>query len=233
MLKIEHPRDRVIVALDVPEVAAAQALVDVLGDSVSFYKVGLELAFVGGLDFARSLKAQGKCVFLDMKLHDIPNTVERATANIAKMGLDLLTVHAYPQTMAGAVKGRGDAALQLLAVTVLTSMGAEDAIEAGYSMAIDEMVARRAMKARDCGVNGIVCSPEEAAKARAILGPDALIVTPGVRPAGSAVGDQKRIATPAGALRNGASHLVVGRPITQAHDPKAAAEAIIAEISGV
>ncbi len=225
------PQDRLIVALDVPHVASAQALVAQLGDSVSFYKVGLELAFVGGLDLARALKAQGKSVFLDMKLHDIPNTVEHASANIARMGFDLLTVHAYPQTMSSAVIGRADAALRLLAVTVLTSMGAEDAKEAGYSLDIAELVACRVAQARKSGMDGIVCSPSEASSARALLGEKAFIVTPGIRPAGSALGDQKRVATPMGALRSGASHLVIGRPITQAQDPKAAALAILDEMS--
>lgn len=223
---------RLIVALDVPTVAEAERLVDRLGDAVSFYKVGLELAFVGGFDLARRLKASGKSVFLDMKLHDIPNTVERATANVAGLGVDLLTVHAYPHTMAAAAKGRGGSALRLIGVTVLTSMSEADLAPAGLAGPLADLVALRTRAARVAGVDGIVCSPAEAAPARAVLGPAALVVTPGVRPAGSAVGDQARVATPAEALRAGASHLVVGRPITAAPDPRVAALSILAEMAG-
>lgn len=225
-------RGRLIVALDVPNAGIAEGLVIRLGDSVSFYKIGLELAFAGGFDLARALKARGKSVFLDMKLHDIPNTVERATANIAALGVDLLTVHAYPQTMVAAARGRGTAPMKLLAVTVLTSMSAEDALAAGYGGSIGDLVLRRTVQARDAGIDGIVCSPHEAAGVRGLLGPDGLVVTPGVRPAGSAAGDQTRVATPGEAIRAGASHLVVGRPITQAADPRAAADSIVAEIAG-
>jgi orotidine-5'-phosphate decarboxylase len=225
------PRERLIVALDVPNVGAAEGLVIRLGDAVSFYKIGLELAFVGGFDLARSLKARGKSVFLDMKLHDIPHTVERATANIATLGVDLLTVHAYPQTMRAAAAGRGASSMKLLGVTVLTSMSAADAAEAGYASSIDALVAERTRQARAAGVDGVVCSPHEAAQARAALGGSALVVTPGVRPAGAAAGDQTRVATPAQAIRAGASHLVVGRPVTQAADPRGAAEAVVAEIA--
>ncbi len=157
------PRDRLIVALDVPNVGVAEGLVIRLGEAVTFYKIGLELAFVGGFDLARSLKARGKSVFLDMKLHDIPNTVERATRNIAGLGVDLLTVHAYPQTMRAAAEGRGASSLQLLGVTLLTSMSAQDASEAGYVSSIATLVAERTRQARAAGVDGIVCSPHEAA----------------------------------------------------------------------
>jgi orotidine-5'-phosphate decarboxylase len=226
------PRDRLIVALDVENVGVAEGLVIRLGEAVSYYKIGLELAFAGGFDLARALKARGKSVFLDMKLHDIPHTVERAAANIARLGVDLLTVHAYPQTMAAAVAGRGSAPLQLIGVTVLTSMSEQDAKAAGYGLAIDELVATRAAQARHLGMDGVVCSPLETRRVRAALGEAALVVVPGVRPAGSAAGDQSRVATPAEAIRAGASHLVVGRPVTRAEDPKAAAEAIVAEIAG-
>lgn len=226
-------RDRLIVALDVADVAAAEALVARLGDAVTFYKVGLELAFAGGFDLARALKAAGKSVFLDMKLHDIPNTVERAVANAARLGVDLLTVHAYPQTMAAAAAGRGTAPLRILAVTVLTSMSEADATAAGYGAPIGDLVRRRTAQAAASGVDGVVCSPFEAASARAVLGPGRLVVTPGIRPAGAAAGDQRRIATPADALRAGASHLVVGRPITADADPAAAARAILAEMAAV
>jgi len=226
-----QPLDRLIVALDVPDIAAAEDIIAHLGPAVTFYKIGLELAFVGGFDLAKALKSRGKRVFLDMKLHDIPNTVERATANIATLGVDLLTIHAYPQTMAAAAAGRGSSALKLLGVTVLTSMSAPDAAAAGYAGSIAEVVASRTKTARALGIDGVVCSPGEAGSARHLIGPEGLVVTPGVRPHGSAAGDQARVATPADAIRAGASHLVVGRPITQASDPRAAAEAIVAEIA--
>lgn len=225
------PRERLIVALDVATVAEAQALVSRLGDAVVFYKIGLELAFAGGIELARSLKREGKSVFLDMKLHDIPNQVERAVANIARLGLDLLTVHAYPQTLAAAAAGRGDASLRLLGVTVLTSMSQEDAARAGYGTTISDLVAARAAEIRKAGVDGVVCSPLEAGRVRGLVGPGALIVVPGIRPAGAASGDQARTATPAEAIRSGASHLVVGRPITRAADPSAAALAVLEEIA--
>jgi orotidine-5'-phosphate decarboxylase len=226
-----QPLDRLIVALDVPDVAAAEDMIARLGPSVAFYKIGLELAFVGGFDLAKALKSRGKRVFLDMKLHDIPNTVERATANIATLGVDLLTIHAYPQTMAAAAAGRGSSTLKLLGVTVLTSMSAQDATAAGYAGSIGDVVASRTKTARALGIDGVVCSPGEASAARHLIGPEGLVVTPGVRPHGSAAGDQARVATPADAIRAGASHLVVGRPITKASDPRAAAQAIVAEIA--
>lgn len=226
-----EPRERLIVALDVATVAEAQTLVRTLGDSAVFYKIGLELAFAGGIELARALKADGRSVFLDMKLHDIPNQVERAVANIARLGLDLLTVHAYPQTLAAAVAGRKANPLRLLGVTVLTSMSPDDAHQAGYGAPIEELVAARAAEIRKAGVDGVVCSPLEAARVRAVVGRDALIVVPGIRPAGSASGDQARTATPAEAIRAGASHLVVGRPITRAEDPRAAADAVVAQIA--
>lgn len=225
------PRDRLIIALDVPTVAEADELVRRIGDAGAFYKIGLELAFAGGLDLARKLKGEGKAVFLDMKLHDIPNQVERAVANIARLGLDLLTVHAYPQTLAAAARGRGGAGLKLLGVTVLTSMSQEDATAAGYGVSIAELVAARASEIRKAGVDGVVCSPLETATVRAVVGPEALIVVPGIRPAGAESGDQVRTATPGETIRAGASHLVVGRPITRADDPRAAAAAIVAEIA--
>lgn len=225
-------RGRLIVALDVPTVAEAEALVARIGLSASFYKIGLELATVGGFELARRLKDADKSVFLDLKFHDIPNTVERAVANVARLGVDLLTVHAYPQTMRAAAAGRGSAPLRLLGVTVLTSMSATDAEDAGYAAEIADLVQRRTRAARAAGVDGVVCAPHEAGVARAILGAGGLVVTPGVRPAGSAAGDQARIATPTEAIRAGASHIVVGRPITQALDPRAATDAIVEEIAG-
>jgi orotidine-5'-phosphate decarboxylase len=223
-------RDRLIVALDVESVEAARVLVSALGESVGFYKVGMELAYGGGLDLARELKDAGKRVFLDLKLHDIGATVERATRQIARMGMDFLTIHAYPQTMAAARAGAGSGALKLLAVTVMTSYDDADLREAGYACGVAELVARRAAQATAAGVDGLILSPLELPAIRPIVGPGRLLVTPGVRPAGADKGDQKRVMTPAQAIAASADHLVVGRPITRAPDPRAAAEAIVEEI---
>ena len=225
------PRERLIVALDMPDVAQAQKLVDEIGDGVTFYKVGMELAYGGGLEFVTRLAASGKKVFLDLKLHDIPNTVERAVAQIGRLGATFLTIHAYPQTMRAAVAGRGGSALKLLAVSVLTSCDDADLTEAGYAFGVAALVARRGAQARTEKVDGRVASPAEAAGLRARLGDDLILVTPGVRPAGAEHGDQKRVATPRQAIIDGADYLVVGRPVTQAPDPKAAAQAIVAEIA--
>jgi orotidine-5'-phosphate decarboxylase len=225
------PRDRLIVALDVPSVGEAEALVARLGDSVSFYKIGLQLTFAGGLPFAERLGRSGKQVFLDVKLLDIDNTVAGAVQSIAAMGMTFVTVHAYPKAMRAAVMARGDARLKLLAVTVLTSMDESDLAEAGYGGAVSDLVARRAGDAHEARMDGIVASPAEAAAVRKIVGPDVAIVTPGIRPAGAGADDQKRIATPAAAIQAGADYLVVGRPITSAPDPKGAADAIVAEIA--
>ncbi len=225
------PRSRLIVALDLPSVEAALALVTRLGRAVSFYKIGYQLGYGGGLAFAHQLIDDGKQVFLDLKLHDIGNTIEHGVASVAKMGATFLTVHAYPQTMQAAVQGKGSSNLKILAVTVLTSYDDNDLDQAGYRMKVGELAAVRAQQARELGIDGLVCSPEEAASLRNIVGEEMLLVTPGIRPAGSAAGDQKRIMTPAKAIAASADYLVVGRPITQAADPKAAAEAIIAEIA--
>jgi orotidine-5'-phosphate decarboxylase len=225
------PRERLIVALDMPEVDAAQKFVAGMGDSVVFYKVGMELAYGGGLPFVKELAAAGKKVFLDLKLHDIPNTVERAVAQVAKLGATFLTVHAYPQTMRAAVAGRAGSGLKLLAVSVLTSSDDADLSEAGYAFGVEKLVTRRAAQALAAHVDGLVASPAEAARLRADLGGDLILVTPGVRPAGVAAGDQKRVATPREAIADGADYLVVGRPITQGPDPRAVVEAIVAEIA--
>jgi orotidine-5'-phosphate decarboxylase len=224
-------RDRLIVALDVETVEAARALVSTLGDSVSFYKIGMELAYGGGLTLAQELKDAGKRVFIDLKLHDIGATVERATRQIARMGMDFLTVHAYPQTMSAARAGAGE--LKLLAVTVMTSYDDADLEEAGYAYGVADLVARRALQAKAIGIDGLILSPLELSTIRAAVGPGMLLVTPGVRPAGADAGDQKRVMTPAEAIAASANHIVVGRPITRAADPRAAAEAIVAEIAGV
>jgi orotidine-5'-phosphate decarboxylase len=223
-------RERLIVALDLPSVKAAETMVSRLGEQVVFYKIGYQLAFAGGLAFAAGLIAAGKQVFLDLKLHDIGNTVEKGVASVAQLGATFLTVHAYPQTMKAAVAGKRGSALRILAVTVLTSYDDADLAAAGYDMSVPELAAARAQQARDIGVDGLVCSAEEAANLRGIAGPGMVLVTPGIRPAGSASGDQKRIMTPARAIEAGADYLVVGRPIVEAADPKKAAEAIVAEI---
>ena len=223
-------RDHLIVGLDVPTVTEAEAIVKTLGDDISFYKIGHQLAFAGGLEFARELAQSGKKIFLDMKLLDIDNTVASGVENIAKMGMTMLTLHAYPKAMRAAVKAAEGSGLCLLGVTVLTSMDADDMIEAGYSDDPTTLVLKRAAQARAAGMGGIVCSAEESAAVRAIIGPDMALVTPGIRPAGADKGDQKRVMTPADALRAGSSHLVVARPIVKAPDPKAAARAILDEM---
>jgi orotidine-5'-phosphate decarboxylase len=234
-----RPADpRLICALDVPTRAEAEALVERLGDAVSFYKVGLELLATGGMDLARELKGDGRQVFLDWKLHDIGETVRRAVAAITAAGADLLTVHAEPQVMTAAVQGRdGAAQTKILGVTVLTSLTEDDIAAMGYGLGVRDLVEKRIRQALDCGIDGVVASPKEASLARRIATeagrPDFLVVTPGVRPSWAAKNDQARAATPADALRDGASHLVVGRPITAADDPRAAALKIVEEMQTV
>eukprot|EP01037_Dinobryon_pediforme_P008152 gene8152-8236_t len=194
------PRDRMIVALDLPTPDAARALVQDLGESVSFYKVGMELVYAGGLDLVKDLISQGKKVFVDLKLHDIPNTVERAAAQIAQLGANFLTVHAFPQTMKAAKAGVAGSNLQILAVTVMTSYDDADLREAGYACTVNELVARRAAQAKMIGIDGLILSPEELMATRAQLGPDILLITPGIRPAQAAHGDQKRVMTPKQAI---------------------------------
>ena len=223
-------RERLIVALDVPSVKAAEAMAARLGELVWFYKIGYQLAFAGGLSLAAELIAAGKQVFLDLKLHDIGNTVTKGVESIAQLGATFVTVHAYPQTMKAAVEGKRGSTLRILAVTVLTSYDDADLAAAGYEMNVNELAAARAAQARDIGVDGLVCSAEEAATLRSIAGARMVLVTPGIRPSGSAAGDQKRIMTPARAIEAGADFLVVGRPVLEAGDPKAAADAIVAEI---
>ena len=225
------PRDRLIVALDLPGTAAAEAMVARLGDSVTFYKIGYQLVYAGGLPLARKLRDAGKKVFIDVKLHDIGNTVKSGVESLSSLGATFVTVHAYPQTMQAAVEGRGNSSLKILAVTVLTSYTEADMDAAGYRHTIADLVAIRARQAKAIGVDGLVCSPEEVAAVRGIVGDQMSLVTPGIRPAGSAVGDQKRIMTPSQAIKAGSDYLVVGRPIMDAADPKAAADAIQAEIA--
>src|ERR1700761_847900 len=225
---------RLILPLDLPTRAEAEAMVQTLGDSVSFYKIGLQLLATEGMALARDLKGRGKSLFLDWKLHDIGATVEKATAALAATGAcDLLTVHAEPQVMKAAVRGRaGDAGVRILGVTVLTSLGEADLKDLGYGLGVEALVERRIRQAIDAGVDGVVASPHEAALARRIGGPHFLVVTPGVRPAWAGKDDQARASEPSQALKAGASHLVCGRPITAAPDPRAAALLIVEEMAG-
>ncbi len=226
-------RDRLIVGLDVPTLKEAETIVSTLGDDISFYKIGYQLLFAGGLGFARELIESEKQVFLDMKLLDIDNTITSGVENIVRMGVSMLTLHAYPKAMRAAVKAAQGSKLTLLGVTVLTSMDNNDLKEAGYADNAETLVAKRAAQAREAGMGGIVCSAEESSRVRDILGPGMAIVTPGIRPAGADHGDQKRVMTPAEALKAGSTHLVVARPIVKAADPRAAARAILDEMTAV
>lgn len=223
--------DRLIVALDVPSVGDARALVSAIGDAAGVWKIGLELLYSGGADLARDLADQGRQVFIDAKLLDIPNTVERATASIAEMGAAFLTVHGHDvKTMEAAMRGRGGNDLRLLAVTVLTSLDESDLKQQGSALDPAELVLHRARLRQQVGFDGVIASGHEAAAIRRATGSDFLIITPGIRPAGADAGDQARVMTPARAIASGADYLVVGRPITQAGDPRAAARAIADEI---
>ncbi len=223
---------RLIVALDMPTRDEAERLVTTLGESVTFYKVGLELLFAGGLDLALSLREHGKDVFLDMKLLDIANTVERAVANACELGVNFLTVHGHDQkTLHAAVAGRANSSLKLLAVTVLTSLSAEDLNQQGTTLSPADLVLQRARLAFENGFDGVIASGQEAARIRAATAPDFLIVTPGIRFTGTAMGDQERVMTPDHAISSGADYLVVGRPITQADDPYSAAQSFVQHIS--
>jgi orotidine-5'-phosphate decarboxylase len=227
--------DRLIVGLDLPHAPAALELVAALGDAVSFYKVGLGMLTGGGLALANELKGQGKRVFLDLKLFDISATVEAAVRGLGQFGLDFLTVHGDPHVVRAAVKGRGSAPTRILAVTILTSLDRSDLDEALIREGpIPDLVTERARRAFEAGADGVIASPQEAAAVRAL--PEAegrLIITPGVRPAGAAPGDQKRIATPSEALRAGADHIVIARPIWASPDPRASALAILEEIRSI
>lgn len=224
-------RNPIIVALDFESVAEAQALVAKLGARVNFYKVGLELYAAAGMEMVRSLESQGKDVFLDLKFYDIPETVKRAVAQVAKTGVRFLTVHGSASIMRAAIEGRGISNLKLLAVTVLTSFGPEDMEDLGYRGEIAQLVERRARQAVACGIDGLVASALEAAALRKIVDPATILVTPGVRSAGAERGDQKRVSTPADAIRHGADYLVIGRQITRAADPAAEADRVLQEIA--
>jgi orotidine-5'-phosphate decarboxylase len=222
----------VIIALDVESAADARALISRIGPRVNFYKVGLELYAAAGPDFVRGLLADGHQIFLDLKFYDIPETVSRATARVAELGVRFLTVHAVPSAIRAAAAGKQGTPLQILGVTVLTSFGPEDMDDLGYQGTIAELVERRARKAIELGADGLVSSPLEAARLRGALGPDPILVTPGVRSAGADHGDQKRVATPAQAIADGASYLVIGRQVTRAKDPAAEVDRILMEIVG-
>jgi orotidine-5'-phosphate decarboxylase len=224
---------RCFVALDLPSVAEAEAMVETLGDAVDSYKIGLQLLPIGGVELGQRLKVLGKNVFYDFKFHDFGATVEKATRSIAALDADLLTVHARPDVMRSAVAGRGGAALKILGVTVLTSLDQQALNDIGYNDNAESLVMRRVQQALEAGIDGVVSSPLEAAAIRAVVPDSFLVVTPGVRPKGADAGDQKRIATPSSALESGATHLVIGRPITQATDPRAAALAIASEMRGI
>jgi orotidine-5'-phosphate decarboxylase len=224
-------RDRLIVALDMPTIEAARALVGKLGAAVGFYKIGLELVMSGGLDLARELTRGGKQVFLDMKLLDIENTVERATRNAADTGATFLTVHAQDaKTLRAAVAGKAGSTLEILGVTVLTNLDASDLQQQGIGASPADLVAARARLAREAGCDGVVASGQEAARVRAVVGPSMAIVTPGIRLPGDTAGDQARVATPEQAIAAGADYLVVGRPVTAADDPARAAELFVRSI---
>jgi len=226
------PRDRLIVALDVPGAEEAKSLIEALGDSVGVYKIGLELLFSGGFALAQELARHGRPIFVDAKLLDIEATVERATGAIARSGAAFLTVHALDaKTLDAAVRGRAGSKLKLLGVTVLTNLERDDLKEQGVDRDPQELAIYRAMLAQEAGFDGVVASGQEAAALRQALGPGMLIVTPGIRPQGAEVQDQARAMTPRAAIGAGADYLVVGRPITSAPDPRAAAEAIVGEIA--
>ncbi|MFN7167207.1 MAG: orotidine-5'-phosphate decarboxylase [Pannonibacter sp.] len=225
---------RLVLPLDVPTVAEARDLIAATKGAVGVYKIGMELQFAGGLDLARELAGEGIDVFLDVKLLDIDNTIASAVRNIARMGVRFVTLHAYPKTMRAAVTALEDTGvtdLCLLGVTVLTSMDEADLTAAGYGKPVRDLVTSRAADARAAGMGGLVCSPLEAPLVRPLVGEELVIVTPGVRPAGSDHGDQKRVMTPADAIRAGSDYLVIGRPISRAADPRRAAEAIVEEIA--
>lgn len=225
-------KDRLIIALDLPSAEEAQAAIDAIGAEGTFYKIGYQLMPIGGLDLAKRLSDEGKKIFLDFKFHDIGATVERGVKSVAKLGGDFLTVHAEPDVLKGAVEGRGDdKRLKILAVTVLTSLDQASLSKMGIDIPLPDLVLKRAEFAVEAGADGVVASAKEAEAIKARFGDALKIVTPGVRPAGSEANDQKRVVTPAGAVAAGADHLVVGRPIIAAKDPKKAAQDIHQEIA--
>lgn len=223
----------IIVALDFESAREAFTLVDRIGDQVGFYKVGMELYAAAGMDAARELRARGKDVFLDMKFYDIGETVRRAVCQVARAGVQFLTIHGSAPVLRGAVEGRGTSSLKLLAVTVLTSYDQQDIEDLGYPCELSPLVDLRVHRAMEAGVDGVVASPLDARRIRNIAGPGPLLITPGVRSAGNAAGDQKRVATPAEALRDGADYVVMGRQILRAADPAGEVARVLDEIAAV
>ena len=229
---IDSAREKLIVALDVPTIAEAETLVQTLGDSVGFYKVGLGLQLAGGDRFARDLKAMNKRVFLDYKYYDIEETMRNAVARAAALDIDFLTVHGSGSILKSAVEGKGQSAMKLFCVTVLTSMDARDFLDMGYGQIdVEKLVIHRAVQAMKMGCDGVIASAQEAARIKHETDGKLAVVTPGIRMATAGQDDQKRRATPTDAIRAGADYLVVGRPIIKAADPVAAAGAIIAEMA--
>jgi len=228
-----RPEDRLIIALDLPTIADAEQAIAAIGDAGAFYKIGYQLFPIGGLQLAKQLSVNGKKIFLDFKFHDIGATVERGVKSVCALGGDFLTVHAEPDVMKGAVAGRGDdPRLKILAVTVLTSLNQDSLSKIGIDMPLEDLVLKRAEFAAEAGVDGVVASAREAATIKARFGDDLTIVTPGVRPAGASADDQQRVATPSNAIMAGADHIVIGRPIIAAKDPRAATEGILLELAG-
>lgn len=224
------PRERIIVALDLSSPSEACRLVETLGDSVSFVKIGYQLGFAGGLDLVKSFKAQGLNVFVDLKLLDIDNTVAKGAAALANLGADFITIHAYPKALQAAVDAVKGTKTTILAVSVVTSLSDADLQAAGYTATAKELVITRAKQAVEAGAGGLVCSPQEITSVRAHLGDQLTLVTPGIRPSGSPADDQQRIATPQEAISAGGDYLVIGRPITAAADPRAALSSILSEL---
>ncbi len=221
--------NRIIIALDLPEVGSARRMVETLGEDGTFYKIGYELAFVGGLDLVQELTAAGKQVFIDLKLHDIPNTIEKSVRQIAGMGARFLTVHAYPQTLAAAARGAEGSDLGILGVSVMTSMDAGDLAQAGYGMGVKDLVVRRARQTLEAGCAGLICAASDLQNVRAAVGQGLILITPGIRPTGVDLGDQKRVMTPGRAFALGADYLVIGRPITASADPRHALRLLLDE----
>lgn len=221
----------IIIALDLDSPADALDLVRRIGPHVDVYKVGMELYAAAGPDFLSELTSHGKEIFLDMKFYDIGETVKRAVAQVARRRVKFLTVHGSQAVMRAALEGRGDSDLKLLAVTVLTSFDESDLRQMGYSCSVSDLVTLRVQNAREAGIDGIVCSPLEVTRVREVAGPESILVTPGVRSAGAATGDQKRVATPQDAIAGGANYLVIGRQATRAADPAAEVQRILAELA--
>ena len=231
--KPKTAKDRLILALDVPTIPEAQEIVAQTKDFVGVYKIGLQLLFAGGQELAKTLIAEGHKVFFDVKLLDINNTIEKAVENIAKIGVTFATIHAYPKNMQAATKALKNSDLCLLGVTVLTSMDDSDLLVAGYAESVESLVKMRCMEAKNTGMGGIVCSPNEVNSLRNLVGTDLIMVTPGIRPSNADSGDQKRIATPKDAIQAGSDYLVIGRPITASENKQDSAKRILEEIESV